>query len=70
MNSVPSYSVLLLIDPTTEAAKKMAPLKTRVGKPILVDDDEKLPSARLSTGYETARTFDLVQKLTFTALLR
>lgn len=35
--------------PDPEAAKKMAPLKARGGKPILVDEDE-LPSARLSTG--------------------
>ncbi|KAG9018853.1 hypothetical protein FRB90_008966 [Tulasnella sp. 427] len=36
--------------PDPEAAKMMAPLKTRVGKPILVDDEDQLPSARLSTG--------------------
>ncbi|KAG8904474.1 hypothetical protein FRB99_001686 [Tulasnella sp. 403] len=36
--------------PDHEAAQKMNPLTARGGKPIFVEQDEQIPSARLSTG--------------------
>ncbi|KAG9019378.1 hypothetical protein FRB90_003185 [Tulasnella sp. 427] len=59
--------------PDPEAAKMMAPFKTRVSKPILVYHQDRLPSARLSTGpllvlnrplhKDAVKCFKVVQKV-------